>query len=109
MFHMYFLTHSLILVNITFSHFFWAKVTLIGTTSCVHSVLSKSLFTPFRVYTHNTSNALPIFGFQGGPWMIANYPAKSTVSPITVYMELQEISPLLFQHCNILWVVSPVF
>jgi len=41
---MYVLTHSLILVSITFSHFFWAKVTLIDTTSCVHSVLSKSLF-----------------------------------------------------------------
>ena len=41
---MYVLTHSLILVNITFSHFFWTKVTLIGTTSCVHSVVSKGLF-----------------------------------------------------------------
>jgi hypothetical protein len=47
-------------------------------------------------HTHNTSNALPIFGFQGGPCMIAKYPVKNIVPPYTVYMELQEISPLLF-------------
>jgi len=39
---------------------------------------------------------LPIFGFCGGLWMIANYLVKIIVPPVTAYMELEEIPPLFF-------------
>jgi hypothetical protein len=52
--------------------------------------------TQHRAHTLNTSRTLPIFGFRGGLWTIADHLMKIAVSPLTAYMELEEVSPLLF-------------
>jgi len=49
-----------------------------------------------RVYTLKTSRTLPIFGFRGGLWTIADHLMKIALPPLTAYMKLEEVSPLLF-------------
>jgi len=55
-----------------------------------------------RMYTLNTSRTLPISGFRGGLWTIADHLMKIAVPPLTAYMELEEVSPLLYSNFNIL-------
>jgi len=49
-----------------------------------------------RVYTLNTSRTLPIFGFRGSLWTMADHLMKIALPPFTAYMELEDVSPLLF-------------
>jgi len=49
-----------------------------------------------NTHTQNATKILPIFGFRGGPWTIPYHLVKIAVPPVTAYMELKEISPLLF-------------
>ena len=46
--------------------------------------------------THNTTGTLPIFGCRGGPTTIAYHLVQTAVPSNTAYMELVQISPLLF-------------
>lgn len=68
---------------------------------CAHCIAEKP--TQYRVCTHNTTLTLILFGW------IADQVVKIVVPLITAYMELKEISPLLFLHFNILLVFSPTF
>ena len=47
-------------------------------------------------HTQNNTKILPIFGFRGDPWTIAYHLVKIAVPPVTAYMELKEVTPLLF-------------
>jgi len=42
-----------------------------------------------------------MFGSRSGPWTIANHLVKIVVPTVTAYVELEEISALLFVHFNI--------
>jgi hypothetical protein len=66
-----------------------------GSVVCVQSLLS-------------STRALPIFWFRGGRCTIANHPVKIALAPVTVYMESEEASSLLFQQFKIIQVDSPV-
>ena len=43
-----------------------------------------------------TTRTLPIFRFRGETWTITNHLVKNVILPVTAYMELEEVSPLLF-------------
>ena len=56
---------------------------------------SKTYFTHYRAYTHNSNRTLPISGFQGGPWATVNHLAKTEVPQSQPNTELEEASPIL--------------
>ena len=76
-----------------------ANNTLIATHS---SAYRRS--THYRVYAHNTSRNVPIFGFRGDLWTIAKQLQKTVVPPVTAYMALEKRSLLSIEYIKDLWV-----